>query len=223
MGVFKGSDRRNSMESLGQNKTFQTLTGTSRLGTARRIGAASHGTQLSCLWNCCPQLRTAAWIACRQCPSQHDGVLHATMSAMSERCAHIHGGSGSVERAQRQRRLNDRVPCCSPGKRERRQRRSKGCQDWKIWKRQSQEHERKERTNVKGQGQVRKGPSRCFICNQSGQSSFTSFAMASLWSDCFSGFQGLEAIRDAHFTSGTKDSFEINTAPDKQISYMFSQ
>ena len=38
-------------------------------------------------------------------------------------------------------------------------------------------------------------------------SGFTSFSMASLWSDCFSGFQGLEAIRDA--PSGTKDSLEI--------------
>ena len=54
-------------------------------------------------------------------------------------------------------------------------------------------------------------------------SGFTSFAMASLWSDCFSGFQGLEAIRDAPLTSGTKDSFEITTVPEKQISFSFSQ
>ena len=51
----------------------------------------------------------------------------------------------------------------------------------------------------------------------------TFFAMASLWSDCFSGFQGLEAIRDAHVTSGTMVSFELDTAPEKQISYTFSQ
>ena len=51
----------------------------------------------------------------------------------------------------------------------------------------------------------------------------TSFAMASLWSDCFSGFQGLEAIRDAHRTSGTMDSFEIDTAPEKHISYTLIQ
>ena len=49
------------------------------------------------------------------------------------------------------------------------------------------------------------------------------FAMASLWTDCFSGIQDLEATRDAHHTSGTKDSFEIDTAPERQISYTFSQ
>ena len=133
----------------------------------------------------------------------------------------------------------------------------KGCQDKKIWKRQSQEHDWKERTNVKGQGQVKRGPyvasfvtslatiaetvhhvgkgkARCDSSHLLGfsgfalasmfikvpmSSGFTSFSMASLWSDCFSGFQGLEAIGDAHRASGTKDSFEIDTASEKQISY----
>ena len=71
-----------------------------------------------------------------------DGDLHTTMSAMQSPA----------------RTFTDaRDPCCSSGNRERQQRRSKGCQDWKTWKRQSPEHERKERENVKGQGQVKRG------------------------------------------------------------------
>ena len=105
----------------------------------------------------------------------------------------------------------------------------KGAKTGKVWKRQSQEHERKERTNVKGQGQVKKGHDvASFVtsghlgrdCPSRGKgkarsdsshklgfsgfawastfievpmsSGFTSFAMASLWSDCFSGFTGLD-------------------------------
>ena len=56
-------------------------------------------------------------------------------------------------------------------------------------------------------------------------SGFSSFAMASLLSERFSGFgvrgsgattsmsglQGLEAVRDAHLTCGMEDFFEIDT------------
>ena len=61
-------------------------------------------------------------------------------------------------------------------------------------------------------------------------SGFPSLAMASLLSDrlsgfattSMSGFQGLEAVRESHLTSGMEDSFEIDTAPEKQISYTFA-
>ena len=97
----------------------------------------SRRTQLSYLWNCSRQLRTAAFDCLSSVSESEDGDLHATMSANQSPARTF---------------TEARDPCCSFGNRERQQRRSKGCQDWK---RQSQEHERKERENVKGPGQVK--------------------------------------------------------------------
>ena len=102
----------------------------------------SRRTQLSYLWNCSRQLRTAAFDCLSSVSESEDGDLHATMSANQSPARTF---------------TEARDPCCSSGNRERQQRRSKGCQDWKPWKRQSQEHDRKERENVKGPGQVKRG------------------------------------------------------------------
>ena len=151
-----------------------------------------------------------------------DGDLHATMSAM-----HSAARTFTEARDPKNRVRNARgddpivglaallaIENASKGV-------QKGAKTGKCGKGKCQEHERKEKDKRQRARAGQKGViTLCFMCNQSGHSGFTSFAMASIWSDCFSGFQGLEAIRDAHFTSGTKDSFEINTAPDKQISYI---
>ena len=123
--------------------------------SAREV--TSQSTQPSQLWICLPAIQDGSVHGMSSVSESDDGEMHAAMSAMNNAARTFPDGLGSVEpRAQCQRISLGRGSCCSSGIREPWHKRAEGCQDWQFQMGQRQEHERKERKNVKGQGQVKR-------------------------------------------------------------------
>ena len=78
-----------------------------------------------------------------------DGDMHAAMSAMNSAARTLTEARGLLNRVRNARGYYPVVGLADKKRAER-------CQDWRIRKRQGQEHERKERKNVEGQVRVKR-------------------------------------------------------------------